>query len=548
MTLSLVTRLRRLPEDERRAILERCSARELAALRWSWRRFWARPDVREPGAPHLGRGQLPPPGAWTWWANIGGRGSGKTRTCAEWVTEMAMEQGRGFVIHLVAQTPEDGRDAMIEGVSGLATVAPPWAGFDFKSSKEGGEITWRSGARGRIFGANVPRKGRGPACCAMWLDDPAAFSDKGLETFKMLLYGFRERMPDGSDPRGVISSTPIDTDLLDEILANEDGSHGTTTVYSYSISDDNRANLSEKWFTETLAKMAGTELEQQERYGKRIVSGSGKVFAGIELSAPPIRVAALPPDVAQIAIWVDPATSSAVHSCEVGIVVVALDARGHLYGVEDRSGVLGADAWPGVVVDAVERWAPIAPIRAGVETNKGGNMGRELIASAEKIRHYEGGLRNVPPLEIRTVHAQQSKAQRASPLVRLFRSGYLHLLPGLAALERQLRELDDTEGPKRDRADAFVHAVLDLAEHAAPAPAPVCPHCQVAHCFQCHTVPCRCVPLYWDGGFSRAPSPAMIGLSDGESPWGRASVTTMPNYPTIAPFMGAIPWARTSRG
>ena len=33
-------------------------------------------------------------------------------------------------------------------------------------------------------------------------------------------------------------------------------------------------------------------------------------------------------------------------------------------------------------------------------------------------------------------------------------------------LERQLRELDDSEGPKRDRADAFVWGVLDVS--AAP--------------------------------------------------------------------------------
>jgi len=469
--LSLVARLRALPTEDRRAILERLPARQLAALKWAWRDFWARPDAREPAAPHLGTGQLAPAGTWTWWGNIGGRGSGKTRTCAEWVTEKACDLGKGFVVHLVAQTPEDGRDAMIEGVSGLATIAPPWSGFDFKSSKEGGTITWRSGARGRVFGANVPRKGRGPACCAMWLDDPAAFGPQGLATFKMLLYGFRERMPDGSDPQGVVSSTPIDSDLLDEILSGEDGSQGTTVVYSWSASDDNRANLSEKWFTETLAKIAATdpELELQERYGKRIKKADGKAFAGVNLVAPPVKVDALPGDIVSIGLWVDPATSSAVHSCEVGVVVLALARAGHVYALEDLSRVMNSAEWPVVVVRAADRFRasfPWAHVYLGIETNKGGNMGPALLELAEKNQRLEEGGSGIATYEVRTVFASVGKGQRAAPVRAAAAAGRFHLLAGLGALTRQLQELDDAEGPKRDRADACVHGAVDLLRSA----------------------------------------------------------------------------------
>ena len=107
------------------------------------------------------------------------------------------------------------------------------------------------------------------------------------------------------------------------------------------------------------------------------------------MQAPPIRVDCIPQDIACFAVWVDPATSSATHSCEVGIVVVALDRQGHVYAVEDLSRVMGADTWPSVVLDAVERWAPAAPCHVGIEINKGGNMGPELVRRMRRSLHTE---------------------------------------------------------------------------------------------------------------------------------------------------------------
>jgi phage terminase large subunit-like protein len=465
--LAPLDRLRRLPAADRARVLARLSSRELAALRWTWR-AWARPDVRDPSDPRTGAGQLPPAGDWQWWASIGGRGSGKTRAAAEWVNAEAMRLGRGCIIHLVGASIDDARATMVEGPSGLLACSPPWARPVFRASVEGGVLEWPSGAVGRVFGIDRPKKGRGPQCSRMWLDDIAAWGPNGKATLDQLLFGFRLMAPDGSGPRGVISTTPIDNDVIRWLLAGENGERKSDIVYSRSTTDDNRANLADSFFRKTLAEFAGTDLEQQERFGVFVSASSGKVFAGVDFSQAPIRVAALPPGLRAIAVWVDPATSSAAHSCEVGIVVVALDSKGHVYGVDDRSAVMSASEWPGVVIDCVERWSPIAPTHAGIEINKGGNMGPELIASADRIRRLQAGQSGASLLEIRTATARESKAQRGSPLVRLARSGFLHLLPGLTALERQLRDLDDTEGPKRDRADAFVWGVLDLTSGKAP--------------------------------------------------------------------------------
>lgn len=470
MRLALVDRLRALPAEERRKILANCAPRELAALRWCWRDFWARPDNRDPFEPTRGRGQIAPAGEWTWWVNVGGRGSGKTETCARWVTEKAMEQGKGAVFILLAPSldgPNGARIVMIEGRSGLAQAAPPWAGFDYKSSIGGGLVTWRSGAVAHVFGADKPATGRGPQCCGMWLDDPAAYGKHGFEMFKQLLHGFRNPWPDGSECQGVLSSTPMDSELMDFFLdALEDKTkRKSRIVFSESITDDNRANLTRNFFDETLAEFAGTELEAQERFGQRLKSRSGKVFNGVAFDVPPVRVGSLPPDIVAIAVWIDPATSSESYSCEVGIVVVALDARGHVYGLEDRSKVMSANEWPDVALDAAEHWSDVAPTHLGIEVNKGGQMGPALLQQAERIRRMNRGLPGVAMFECRIAKATGSKAQRGAPAAKLAKTGRLHLLPGLEKLEAQLRELDDNDAPraKRDRADAFVHGVVDLA-------------------------------------------------------------------------------------
>ena len=460
-TLALVDRLRAVAPEQRAKILGAIDARRIAALRWAWREFWARPDEREPGATE-GKGQLPPEQPWTWHAHIGGRGSGKTEAASRWVNEEAMRLGRGCVFHLVGATIDDARATMIEGDSGLLATAPPWAGIDFRPSVTGGTIRWRSGARGRVFSADRPAKGRGPQCSRMWLDDCAAWGHRGKDALDQLLFGFRRRAPDGSPPRGVISSTPIDTELLRWILSAS-SPRRSRIVYSRSTTDENRANLSTEFFEQTLAEFEGTEEEQAERFGIVTLSGSRKIFAGIAFDAAPV-LALAPERFLAIAIWIDPSVSTSTRACEVGLVVGGLTQAGHVYLLEDLSDQLDANAWPERVLDAADRWSPrCSTLHLGIETNRGGNQAVELLRSAEVIRRLRAGKPGVSVHEIRTVFASVGKGARATPLPRLYAAGRVHHVHGLGALERQLRALDDTVAPHRDRADAAVYCVLDLA-------------------------------------------------------------------------------------
>ncbi|HMI91864.1 MAG TPA: terminase family protein, partial [Polyangiales bacterium] len=402
--LALVDQLRELGDADREEILRSCTAEELSALRWCWTEFYARPDERAPGATH-GKGQVPPAGKWTWWANIGGRGSGKTETCAQWVAHEALRLGAGAIFHLVGATIDDARATMVEGLSGILQASPPWAGIKWVPSVGGGKLTWRSGARARVFGADKPAKGRGPACNRMWIDDPAAFGPHGKDVIDQLLFGFRNRAPDGSEPRGVISSTPLDSDLLSWIMSASKDQNQRRMVYSFSETDDNRANLSEDHFTQILTEFAGTELEQQERFG-RYTAGTGKVFKGIDFNAHPIRVHVVPERFLVVAVWIDPSSSSSTKSCEVGIVAGGLTNDGHVWLLEDASAVLGANEWPDRALDLLERWLPHAASgHLGVETNRGGNQPVQLLCSAEKIRRLKAGKPGVSIYEIKRVFA-----------------------------------------------------------------------------------------------------------------------------------------------
>ena len=63
-------------------------------------------------------GQREPPGDWRVWLIQAGRGFGKTRAGAEWVSQIARDQP-GARIALVAATQSDGVRVMIKGPSGL---------------------------------------------------------------------------------------------------------------------------------------------------------------------------------------------------------------------------------------------------------------------------------------------------------------------------------------------------------------------------------------------------------------------------------------------
>ncbi len=123
-------RLAALPAEQRAEILGAFTADQLLGIQYAWP-FWARPD------------QSPPPGDWRTWLNLGGRGSGKTRTAAEWIRR-EVDAGRRRQIGIVGPTVEALRRVQIEGPSGILAIYPPNERPVYEMTV--GRLVWPNGA------------------------------------------------------------------------------------------------------------------------------------------------------------------------------------------------------------------------------------------------------------------------------------------------------------------------------------------------------------------------------------------------------------------
>lgn len=251
---SLAEKLALLPEADRIQVISELSAPELVSLEWDWK-FWARPK------------QLPPPGEWLTWLLQTGRGFGKTRSGGGWVHGRAMASP-GRWCALVAKTPADARDVMIEGPAGLLRNTPPHERPDYESSKR--RVTWPNGSWGTIYSSEEADQLRGFSGDTAWLDEFGKYANP-REVWDNLQFGMREISADR--PRVCISTTPRPLPILEEI----EEKHTTVTVKGSSY--ENRANLAPEWFAETLAAYEGTRLGRQEIHGERLDDVEGRVYS-----------------------------------------------------------------------------------------------------------------------------------------------------------------------------------------------------------------------------------------------------------------------------
>ncbi len=154
---AVLARLRGLPRGQLVTLLRGLSEAELRTLHESWA-IWALPGQREPA------------GDWQVWLIRAGRGFGKTRAGAEWVSALARAMP-GARIAMVGGTMDDVRKVMVEGESGLIAVAQ--AGETYRWRRDAGEFVFDSGARAFVYSAEAPEKLRGPEHHAAWCDELA---------------------------------------------------------------------------------------------------------------------------------------------------------------------------------------------------------------------------------------------------------------------------------------------------------------------------------------------------------------------------------------
>ena len=434
---SLAESLASLPQGERDRLIAGLSPAEAEALLHDWK-FWARPA------------QLAPPGDWTTWLILAGRGYGKTRSGVEWLrtrvegpSPLCAPPEGARRIALVAETAADARDVMIEGESGILACSPPAQRPNYEPSKR--RLTWPNGARATLYNAVEPDQLRGPQHDLAWADELAKWR-YAEETWDQLQFGLRL----GARPRQCVTTTPRPIKILRELIADPD------TVVTRGTSYENLANLAPAFVKRIIAKYEGTRLGRQELEAELLEDLPGALWQRARIDELRIKAA---PELRRVLVSIDPAATSGAEADETGILVTAGGQDGHGYVLEDLSLRGSPDTWGRVAVGAYHRWAAD---RIVGEVNNGGEMIEHVIRTCD------------PTVGYKAVRASRGKAVRAEPIAALYEQGRVHHVGGFPILEDQMcaftHDQERAAGQSPDRVDALVWGLSELLLRRPAAP------------------------------------------------------------------------------
>jgi phage terminase large subunit-like protein len=419
--------------------------------------------------------QLRPDGDWLVWLILAGRGWGKTRTGAETVRLWAEEQP-GIRIALVARTPADVRDTMVEGESGLLNISPPWFKPVWTPSTR--RLTWPNGSTATTFSAETPNALRGPQHHKAWADEIATW--KYPDTWDQLQFGLR--LP-GATPQVVVTTTPRPIPLVKELVARSTDGTGEVRVTGGSTYE-NRDNLSAQFVRQVVRRYEGTRLGRQELHAELLGDTPGALWHRAMLEA--AAWAKLLPKFSRIVVACDPAVSNDPESgsAETGVVVAGLakvpydmagkplydllqpgqiiDPRGvsrwwdHVWILDDLSGHHSPDGWARVLVNTARAHKAD---RIVAEINNGGALVEANVRTVWANAPYLG------------LHASRGKRTRAEPISACYEQGRVHHVVRSALLEDQMCTwVPDSGEPSPDRMDALVWACTELLLPKDPPP------------------------------------------------------------------------------
>ncbi len=445
---SLADIYRALPIEEQIAFMQGLDERTKARLKYDWR-FYSRPEQR------------PPEGDWQYWLYLAGRGSGKTRSGAEFVLERVKAGCKR--IALVAPTHDDFDKVMVNGDSGILSCCPPWNMPVYNESKK--SLTWPCGAKAFGYSAEKPERLRGPNNDAAWCDEIAAWhNNRREETWDMLQFTLRK----GENPQCMITTTPIPVPVIQDLVSaakSGDPSYVITTGSTYA----NRANLSPKFFSSIITKYEGTRLGKQELDGVLLDDIPGALFKYNDIHAN--RVERVTSNLSRVVVAVDPSGSDEVdfeNNDEIGIVaagVAAINGVDHYFILEDASVQGGPKTWANQAVSTFIKHQANLIV---AEINYGGAMVLNTIKQADAI------VKDNLLVPCKKITATRGKTVRAEPISLLYEQGRVHHVgktEKFAEVEDQLCKFTANGYIGRgspDRADALVWALSELIGLTTP--------------------------------------------------------------------------------
>lgn len=417
------TRILALPPEQQRQALELIpiAYQELGQSQRPRGPKWR--DIARPN-------QLPPDGDWLIWLILAGRGFGKTRSAAEWVIEESKLSPR---IAIVAEDFAAGRDDCVEGESGIKTLL----GSDLKWNRSIGEMTFPSGARGKIYSSEDPDSLRGPNNYAAWCDEICKFKNQRA-VWDMLMFTLRK-----GRSKCAITTTPRKQALLKEIMERP------TTATVKGRTYDNLANLSPAYIQNIIKPYEGTELGRQELEAEILDDVEGALWKRAMIDAHRMNA---PEIMRRVVVGIDP--SATAGGDEAGIVTAGtqkVDNVDHYFILRDSSKQGSPLEWAKAALKAHEEFKADAIV---AEVNNGGEMvGTTLQFANQQIGAF---------YRYKSIHASRGKRTRAEPVSALYEQGRVHHVGVFPALEDEMCSwTEDEESP--NRMDALVWAITELA-------------------------------------------------------------------------------------
>lgn len=397
-------------------IINDLSDEEIKALMYDWL-IWARDNQLDPGLSDDKN----------IWLILAGRGWGKTRTGAEYVRQLV---NNGYKrIALIAPTPADARDVMVEGESGILNVCPEWERPVYEPSKR--RLTFPNGAIATIYSGYKPDQLRGPQHDAFWADELAAWQYL-QETWDMLMFGLRL-----GNPRGIITTTPRPLPLIKNLIKSKN------VIVTRGSTYENRENLADAFFNAIIGKYEGTRLGRQELNAEILDDNPHALWNRRIIEENRVTKA---PDLKRIVVGVDPNASNTENSDEIGIIVAGIDGDGQGYVLEDLSLLDSPKAWGAAAITGYYKYRAD---RIVAEINQGGNMVEYVIRSIDPNVSYKG------------VHASKGKYTRAEPISALYEQGKVKHVGAFPKLEDEMCEWEPgMDSP--NRLDALVWALTEL--------------------------------------------------------------------------------------
>lgn len=389
--------------------------------------------------------QIPPDGDWYGWLLMAGRGSGKSKTCSEYVRQHISGPAciPGPVPHwvaIIAPTLGDAVTSCYEGPGGIRNADP---GAKLVQAPGGTVIRWPNGSQAKLFGADDPKsadrlRAGGNSCFAV-MEEFAAWRYME-DCYDQLRFGLRS----GPRPHWIAATTPRPRPLLKKLLSEETRDVVSThaTMYDNPYLEQHVKDALEEAY-------AGTDLGEQELYGRLLDQVAAALWKRQTIAENRVSLDDLPRLVRRT-VGVDPSGGAG----EQGIVVVAKSEPlptklgrplAHGYVLDDRSCNLEPEQWGKRAVQAAIDWDADDIC---VERNYGGRMCMATVrTAAEKL-----GV-SVP---IREVVASQGKAIRAQPVAALSAQGRFHHAGTFPELEDQMCTWYPEVGWSPDRVDAAV--------------------------------------------------------------------------------------------